>query len=502
MKQFKVEDLLFGFHFSFQFISPLSPVRKPLIASLQIENEMEENFSCYGKEYIFSVSCERNAFEVNAQLPWDMNFDSTSTLSVRISDRYDNAVLEVQIHQFWLERQKEKLLNGCQVDILKCGIHNPVQMEKICVEEERHSSLFWIRRLGRKVGNGTCVALMQDNDYKSIMLHREFDKFRNWMLQYTSLLGAGFIAGHHFLPLYSILCLADARDEWSFSHQGWIQTKLPHKTWIQSWSKEWNDTVKFTNTTENQFWKVVDLMCCNTSSTMKDVINKKKFSFPRFNSCIRNQVDVICSRMLVIDMLYRLQKSLTSELANKWPCIAVALNEENDLILLCGLLGKTLLNSIVLDGRLKSKTLLHLQPQIIGTVKLVMMCWRDYREDVMCTTLFRDEFTKEVGVECFPHEKESAIETCNRDGKSELYVTKYKAVAPIFSHAFNMNGPRALRPIVNVNNLLLDKHLMSKKHIAWHLGYVTETRCCWTRDHVVSSFDASRSISFAQLRQS
>ena len=92
MKQFKVEDMLLGFHFSFKFISPVSPVRKPLIASVHIESEVDEMLSCYGKDYIFSVSSEGNVYEVNAQLIWDMNFDSSSTIAVRISDRYDDEI--------------------------------------------------------------------------------------------------------------------------------------------------------------------------------------------------------------------------------------------------------------------------------------------------------------------------------------------------------------------------------------------------------------------------
>ena len=504
MKQFKVEDMLLGFHFSFKFISPVSPVRKPLIASVHIESEVDEMLSCYGKDYIFSVSSEGNVYEVNAQLIWDMNFDSSSTIAVRISDRYDNALLEVPVHAFWLQRQKEKLLTGCAVDRLKCGVYNPVQMEKICVDEEKYTSLFWIRRLGKKIGNETDVSVMQVDDYKSMMLHKEFDKFRNWMLQYTSYLEAGFLSGHHFLPVYSILCMADARDEWSFAHQGWIQTKLPHKIWVQSWKKEWNDIVKLTSLfhckEEKQFWKVVDLICCNSSSTQKDLVNKKRFPYPRFNSSIRNQVDFICSRMLIIDMLYKLPKRkesipmcMTDDLAKKWPCIAVAKTVENELVLLCGLLDRSLLNSIVIQSRLKGNTLLHLHPEITERVRLVMMSWHDYTEGVMCTALLLDEFTREIGVECVPH-GEHSLQTTSRDGRSEIYVTKYRTVAQLFKHAFHMNGPRALRPILSVSQLLLDIDIKSKKYFSWHQGYVTETRSFWTKEHVLSTFDASRCI--------
>lgn len=507
MKQFQVEDVLFGFHFSFQFVSPLSPLRKPLLASVRIESEVDETYSCYGKEYMFSVSSQKNVYEVNSQLPWDMNFDSTSTIIVRISDKEDNTLLEVPVHAFWLERQKEKLLNGCEVDILKCGVYNPVQMEKLCVNDEKHTSMFWIRRLGKKIGNGSDGSFMRLSDHKIMMIHKEFDKFRNWILQYTLHLEVGFLSGHNFLPVYSILSMADAIDEWSFVQQGWIQTKLPNKIWVQSWEKDWNDIAQMTKlfhcNKEKRFWKTVDLICCNSSSTRKNFVNKNMFSYPRLNSPIRNKVDFICSRMLVIDILYKLlkrrpQMHLTNDLNTKWPCIAVAKTEENELVLLCGLLERALLNSVVIQGGLKGNTLLNLHSEISRKISLMMMCWHDYTEDVLCTAILLDDFTREIGVECISH-GDDFIETSNRHVKSEIYVTKYKSVSHLFKHAFHMNGPRAMRPLLNVNHLLMKTDIKSKKYLPWHLGYVTETRCFWTKQHILSTYDASRAISTLHL---
>ena len=123
MSLFKSEDLLYGFHFSFSFISPVNPVEKPLLASIDVKNDEDNSSKCYGKEHVFCVmQSDKNVFDVDAQLPWDMKFDSSSFISIRISNRHNDTILEAPVNAFWLERQKKRILKGQDVDILRCSV--------------------------------------------------------------------------------------------------------------------------------------------------------------------------------------------------------------------------------------------------------------------------------------------------------------------------------------------------------------------------------------------
>lgn len=510
MNKYTVEDLLYGFHFSFSFVSPLCPVKKPLLASLRVQNE--DNDACYGKEYVFSVSSSNGEFHVDAQLPWDMKFDSSSFIAVRVSDRHDDAVLEVPVHAFWLERQKEKILSRRDVDVMRCADCNALQMDKISVGHKKHTSNFWMRRMGRKVGNSdSTVTSVQGIDYKLMLLDKEFEHFKNWMLQYSSSLEMGFIMGHRFLPIYAMLCMADAREEWSFSHQGWIQAKKPDKIWIRSWKKDWHDVFRFASIFgykgHSQFWKAVELISCNASSRQKGVPDKNRFTFPQFNGMQRNQIDQTSATMLVLDMLYQMvEKSKktgakwtgVTHMENTWPCVCVARNTENDLILLHGLLNRTLLNQLVVENRMECNSLLNLHPNKLGLekIKLVTLSWRDYTENVLCSAMLFNAFSKGLGIDCIESDSQGFI-VQNNDATAQVYVQKYANVCMPFQHAFSVNGAHALRPIIAVGKLLLQEKdiTLRCKKLPWHLGYVVETRSFWTKKHILSTLDVARSIS-------
>lgn len=515
MSTFTREDLLYGFHFSFSCVSSVNPVQKPLLASIHIDNEDDKCSKCYGKQHVFCVmQSDKNVFSVNAQLPWDMKFDSSSFISIRISNRYNDTILEAPIYAFWLQRQKERILKGQDVDILRCGVCNASQMEKISIGKGRHTCLLWMRRLGSRIGNAGSVieGNMQQVDYKLMLLDKEFERFKNWMLQYTSSLEVGFIVGHRFLPMFAILCMADACDERSFNYQGWFQGKCHNKIWIQSWRKDWHDVMRFTQLfgykNDNSFWKAVDLICCNLCIREKDMFQNNMFPFPQFNSMQKNQVDITCARMLVVDLLYReSQRDISSQvkyscagvehLQDAWPCVCVGQTEENHMVLLHGLVNKRILNGLIMNNKLDYNTVLNLHQARNGNkkLKLVLLCWRDYSENVLCSVLLFNAFSHRLGVDCMQRENMDLV-LDKTDAVAQVYVQKYSNVSMPFQHGFAINGYRALRPIIKVETLLNNKNAtMSGKMLPWQTGYVVETNSYWEKTHVMSTFNVDRSIS-------
>jgi hypothetical protein len=465
---------------------------------------------------------------VDAQLPWDMKFDSSSFISIRISNRHNDTMLEAPINAFWLERQKKRILKGQDVDILRCSVCNASQMGKISVENDGHTSLLWTRRLGSRVGNNSDCGVeeeenMQEMDYKLMLLDKEFQRFKNWMLQYTSCVEMGFIVGHRFLPIFAILCMADARDERSFNYQGLFQGKRHEKIWIQCWRKDWLDVMRFAQLLgyekDDRFWKAVDLFCCNSCAMEKEMSQETMFTYPQFNSRQKNQVDLTCSRMLVVDLLYRTtqnekngrSKSSCDEgkgcMQDTWPCVCVGQTEANEMILLHGLVKKRLLNGLIINNVLEYNTVLNIRQAINGKKKLkkiVLLSWRDYDENVLCSVLLFNAFSHLPGVDCMQNERMDLVLLHKTDALAKFYVQTYSNVSMPFEDGFHMNGCRSLRPIIKVESLLKDRNVTMNggKNLPWQSGYIVETHSHWERTHVMSTFAVDRTISIEKQRQS
>lgn len=543
MNKFTVDDLLYGFHFAFKSYLPI--VNIPLSAVIRIESDdildNSTHSNCYGKEYRFTVHKDGQGlaqiYFVDAQLPWCVCTDlctENKKIYIRISDGLNDVILDVEINTFWLRVQKQKLLQKNDVDKIKCGMYNATQMDKINFQKEKHTSLLWIRRLGSRVGNsdkdnGQLNGLL---DYQLILFDKEFEDYKKWLFRYTPFVEFAFLAGHTFMPITALLCLADTSDEWSFSHEGWTKMCSSSPLWIQSWRKDWNDTSLFVSnlhTKQNTFWQTVDLMCCNTSSTKKQMHSSKILLFPQLNSTMRNPLDRQASSMFVLDMLYKLTNIcsvsfLTVEkLRTHWPCICIGIEQSvsmtgslvdcynNELKFYHGLVKRQLLNNIVRNKSLPEKTVLRLicdqsnnesntwdkKKEEIKKTKLLLLCWRDYENNVLCSALlYHPHNPQHLGVDVSRNLTRQRI-LLEHGLNAKVHIQKYVTVQQSFMHAFKTNAPRTLRNVLNINNILLfEKVLKNTKSIySWHLGYLIETKSRWAKNHVVSVFDVPRIIS-------
>jgi hypothetical protein len=518
VEKFQFCDLLYGFHFSFKYLSRIK--HGPFQASIRVlnicdDNEMKEK--CYGKEYVFTVLKENeedvnNTYKVDAQLPLEFCLSRTRNkkneqIFVCIRDKHEDVILDIEINTFWLQLQKEKLLQRKAVDFLKCSMYNPSQMERVHFKKEKHRGLFWIRRLGSRVGNEMECTLVSDEitDYNFILYEKHFEEYRKWLYTFCPFAHFAFLVGHKFMPLTALLCLADTKDEWSFEHIGWIQTQCYEKIWIQDWNKDWNDTFVFLSGIHNSrsintFWKAVELMSCNSTCIKKATFPKDALPFPQLNSIHRNDVDQLASALFIVDFLYHKIHSKSSprplgleKLLTHWPCIAVATDIDGCVQLYYGLVKRDVLNAIVTEEKLSPNTKVKLfSPSLTKeTSKFLLFCWKDYEYNCLCSALlFERHIEGRIGVGTFSSFPGNKI-LFEEGFRAEVYIQNYVEIKQWFTHEFHVNGPKTLRNIVDIGSIIMETNTCPK---IWHKGYVTETKCQWSKEHVYAWFDVGRTL--------
>ena len=515
VEKFQFGDLLYGFHFSFKYLSRMK--QGPFQASIRVYNMSDDNEmiqSCYGKAYVFAVQIENEeevdkTYKVDAQLPLEFCLSTATNkkneqIFVRIRDRYEDIILDIEVNTFWLQLQKAKLLQRKAVDRLKCSMYNPSQMEKVYFKKEKHKGLFWIRRLGSRVGNEIdCISVSDEvTDYHFILYDKHFEAYRKWLYTFCPFAHFAFLVGHKFMPITALLCLADTKDEWSFEHTGWIQTQCYDKIWIQDWNKDWNDTFVFLSGIHSidTFWKAVELMSCNITCIKKATFPKDFLPFPQLNGIHRNAVDYLASAMFIVDFLYNKMhsKSLQSllgleKLLTRWPCIAIATDIDGCVQLYYGIVKRDILNTIVTKEKLGPNTKVKLfSPSLTkDTSKFLLFCWKDYEYKVLCSALLFDQNIEgKIGVGTFSTLPANRI-LFEEGFRAEVHIQNYIQIKQWFTHDFNVNGPKTLRNIVDIGSIILEKNTSSK---VWHKGYVTETKCQWSKEHVNAWFDVGRTL--------